>query len=69
MDKAKQKAEELYLKFYNEIVHTNVRVRREVSRGCALIAVDEILDSVSQPEWCTEFMEYWKQVKNHLNKM
>ncbi|MEI8129691.1 MAG: hypothetical protein WCG95_08775 [bacterium] len=42
---AKEKAEELYNKFYNTDLHGNsVKVRESLAKQCAIIAVDEMIE-------------------------
>jgi hypothetical protein len=61
----KEKAEELILRFDNldNEEHTYHYVHN--SKECALIAVDEILEIIySNYDW-----EYWKEVKQELEKL
>jgi hypothetical protein len=78
----KEKAIELYNKFYPNMSHPfNVQVRREDAKQCALICVEEILKVAPldkyenlQSELTPEdiglhlFEEYWQSVKEEINK-
>jgi hypothetical protein len=72
----KEKAEELFSKYYNSIEHT---LSEEYSphemfvvKQCALIAVGEMIKTVNMcipyhnPE---TFVDYWKEVKQELEKL
>ncbi len=64
---AKQKAEELILKFREVPIEDSVMwyVGYEISKECALIAVDEILDAVG-----TNYsINYWQEVKQEIEKL
>jgi hypothetical protein len=62
----KQKAEELYLKYYpwfNDYANP-----KPAAKQCALIAVDEILETI---KWCIgdSQVEYWQEVKQEIEKL
>ena len=65
----KEKAEELYSKYYNRIEHTfNEDVsgfEKDIVKECALIAVDEILSAIG----FSINDEYWKEVKQEIEKL
>jgi hypothetical protein len=64
----KEKAFELYNKFYMAIPSDEMGLSDEASRQCALIAVDEILNtimSVYQPE--TKL--FWLEVKKEIEAL
>ena len=69
----KEKAQELFLKYYNRIEHTlsieYVGYDWDIAKTCALIAVDEILDMVKHTP--IEFIEtdYWQEVKQEIEKL
>ena len=73
----KEKAEELYNKFYNTDFHGNsIKIRDLLTKECALIAVDEILNNrpirpsplpcASLDECIEQAAIYWKQVKQEI---
>jgi hypothetical protein len=72
-----EKAEELYFKYsmkgLEEIKSIlNRVVRKNIAKQCALIAVNEIIDS--SPMYYTGFefesnLEYWQQVKTEIKKL
>ena len=65
----KEKAQELYNKFYNTDSHGNsVKLRESLAKQCALIAVDEILESIHYTEYPmpTKDIDYWNQVKTEI---
>jgi hypothetical protein len=62
----KEKAQELFLKYYNRIEHTlsieYVGYDWDIAKTCTLIAVDEILKlRVNIP--------YWQEVKEEIEKL
>ena len=63
----KEKAEELYLKFYNEIHY------KDTSKNCALIAVNEIINAnphsnpLNTDVYST--MGWWQEVKQEIEKL
>ena len=71
------KASELVWKYYNNIEHTisNEYASKdwEIAKQCALIAVDEIINSNphSNPFNTTTYstMEYWQEVKQEIEKI
>lgn len=65
---AKEKAIELYNKFYNTSSHPHhVETRQQIAKQCALIAVDEILQLAV---WINEMIyEYWQEVKQEIEKL
>jgi hypothetical protein len=75
----KEKAKELYLKFYFKIpsIQDEGQMQDEASKQCALIAVDEILnnsigynayDGVSENDiWVDD--NYWQEVKKEINEL
>jgi hypothetical protein len=69
----KQKAKELVDKF---LQYTPVEFEYEYAKQSALIAVDEILKSLSQVKWIdeesidfTSFFDYWQEVKQEINNL
>ena len=57
---AKEKAEELVNKFYNEVRYY------QRAKQCALIAVDEIRDNLPL---ITEIQQYWLDIKKEIEKL
>ena len=67
---AKEKAQDLYFKFYSEILS----LRDEPAKQCALIAVDEIIKSnptkvTENAVWFKLNIEYWQEVKQEIEKL
>jgi hypothetical protein len=79
----KEKAIELYNKFYNTSSHPHhIESRKDNAKQCALIAVDEILEATKtkykwgggSPEKLVHFEEvkydtYWQEVKQEIEKL
>jgi hypothetical protein len=76
----KEKAKELYNKFYNTSSHPHhVESRKNNAKQCALIAVDEILKSnedwnLEQNIWCDtgffgDCQMYWIAVKQEIEAL
>ena len=73
---AKEKAQELFLKYYNRIEHTlsieYVGYDWDIAKTCTLIAVDEIIKSnpfeVSKTDMDST-IDYWKEVKQEIEKL
>ncbi len=73
----KEKAEDLFIIYVNNGMSQikpviNRVIRKEMAKQCALIAVDEILDSC--PMYYTGFeyesnLEYWQEVKTEIKKL
>jgi hypothetical protein len=74
---AKEKAEELYSKYYNRIEHTfNEDVsgfEKDIVKACAMIAVDEIEDAIDFDWMEVQNLEsqhrYWQKVKEEIEKL
>jgi predicted choloylglycine hydrolase len=65
----KEKAFELYNKFYMAIPSDEMGLSDEASRQCALIAVDEVLYALSFHS-DTELGEtYWNEVKKEIEAL
>ena len=73
----KEKAQELVQKYYNRFEHTisdeYAEVEYEVCKQCALIAVDEIIDSEPQYEWSNDYWknpnDFWQEVKQEIENL
>jgi hypothetical protein len=73
----KEKAEELYSKYYNRIEHTfNEDVsgfEKDIVKACALIAVDEIIEFMDRFNLDVEGMKHqfnwWQKVKQEIEKL
>jgi predicted TIM-barrel fold metal-dependent hydrolase len=71
-----EKAEELYQKFYNNYGYYGMPADAIIhSKQSALIAVDEILNSLDSEtiiyssDYCFEENKYWFQVKEEIEKL
>jgi len=69
----KQKANELFFKYYEIIEHTLSIEYVLIAKKCAIIAVDEILSlskivSLRRDEVYME-LEYWIEVKEEIEKL
>jgi hypothetical protein len=73
----KEKANELFGKYYSRIEHTLSEEysphERFIVKQCALIAVDEIIDSEPQYEWSNDYWknpnDFWQEVKQEIEKL
>jgi hypothetical protein len=72
----KEKAQELFNKFFRNIIGYGPR-ERETAKQCALIAVDEIINSNPTYELSDPFLgnriyenvNYWKDVKKEIENL
>ena len=65
----KAKAKELVEKYYHLFsVELENTIDYREAKQCALIAVDEI-ETVLLQERVFESLDYWKEVKNEINKL
>jgi hypothetical protein len=62
----KDKAIDLVDKF---LQYTPVEFEHEYAKKCALIAVDEIINSVDDEHVSDIFKEHWQQVKQEIEKL
>jgi len=69
MTNAKEKSLELY-NYYDNIIkdHTRGVSVKELSIQCAIIAVDEILNTLEEVVYAPRTYQYWKEVKQELEK-
>lgn len=68
----KEKAKELYDKFYMAIPNNEMGLDNEASIQCALIAVDEILSELTEIPYGLEYLNrlnYWLEVKQEIEKL
>ena len=68
----KEKAKELYDKFYMAIPNNEMGLDNEASIQCALIAVDEILSELTEIPYGLEYLNrlnYWLEVKQETEKL
>lgn len=68
--KAKEKAKELVDKFQKQIFFdiTNERLDIEEAKGCALIAVGEVIDNI-EDDYMHYELDWWQEVKQEINKL
>jgi hypothetical protein len=69
----KEKAQELYNKFYNTSSHQHhVESRKDNAKQCALMLVDEMIKVFNPENWGLEIynafegLKYWKEVKQEI---
>ena len=67
----KEKAKELFSKYQNiYLTEDSMGIDDELSKECALIAVDEIISiKLLWFQKDTEHLDFWKEVKKELLKM
>ena len=68
----KEKAKELFNKYWDLLLIHNVSHRKLFTKECALIAVDEILDDDvfdMSEELFENRINYWEQVKKEIEKL
>ena len=78
----KEKAKILSIKFYSPLLSykdglniNEVEAMQECAKQCALIAVDEILNTLDSEriiygsEYCFEENKYWNEVKQEIEKL
>jgi hypothetical protein len=69
----KEKAIELYNKFYNTSNHPHhVETRQQIAKQCALIAVDEIISEYGtyyKVNIDDKYVSYWQEVKQEIEKL
>lgn len=73
---SKEKAKELFDKFYYVIPSFELPIDDQVAKECALIAVDEIIDCLLDDDLYIKegtnfdiFIKYWNQVKEEIEKL
>jgi len=66
----KEKAEELFDKFrLNVVDYEGSGLNNYKGKQCALIAVDEVIESLHEHHWQNRLIiNYWEEVKHELNK-
>jgi len=65
---AKEKAKQLVEKFKLEPIKPLCIMHPQHSKQCALIAVDEIINECGD-RWLFSKCDYWKEVKNEIEKL
>ena len=70
----REKAEQLVGKCFDTFINDKdehyVKTAWELSKQCALIAVDEILNvTAGLNGWMDGFQSYWQQVKQEIEKL
>lgn len=68
---SKQKAQELFDKYMKPIdgLH-KYPMCFDTSKQCALIAVDEVIEALHEHHWQNRLIiDYWKEVKQEINKL
>ena len=76
MKTPKEKAEDIFRKHYSELFQTDSDMSEEIlisilSKKCAIISVDEILDVLNEIEleqWF-EKSQYWKEVRKEIKNL
>ena len=67
---AKEKALELLDKYSDKSIECNEGTEWTYDKECALICVDEILESFNYLEYYPEDLRYyWSEVKEEINKL
>ena len=70
MSNTKEKAEELVLKYLRIDNNTKEWFNTHIAKQCALIAVDEIINSRKEHlVQSIKFYEYWTEVKRELERL
>jgi hypothetical protein len=69
----KEKAFQLYNKFYMAIPSDEMGLSDEASKECALIAVDELLEATKKYDYTLgpnpSYNDYWLKVKYQIEKL
>ena len=63
----KEKADSIFQQMYKILWHTNAEPIH--CKECALIAVDEIINSVDNEHVSDIFNDYWEEVKQEIEKL
>jgi hypothetical protein len=74
METAKEKAKQLYNQFYEASDGIGIfkyQSKVELAKQCAIMAVDEIIDSLNYLPLGDSLnnKDYWQEVKNELNQL
>ena len=67
----KEKAEELFDRYY-KLVNSPTQTWKNITKQCALIAADEILKRVNDPDetyLMKHSVNYWTEVKQEIEKL
>jgi hypothetical protein len=66
----KEKAKELVYKFYPNVQwKLGQEDCLDRAKRCALVAVDEVLETIDYFDDMHSLVTYWQQVKNEINKL
>jgi hypothetical protein len=67
----KDKAQKLFNNFENVVIDEvdNYYSRRDLSKQCALVAVDEIINNDGFARHDDYLIEYWQQVKQEIENL
>jgi hypothetical protein len=66
----KEKAKDLVDKFLTKVDHNDAYWGiDEVAKECAIIAVDEIINTVIGNDWSSPILSYWEEVKEELGNI
>jgi len=63
--KAKEKAQELFDKYFEFVEAYSVQGQYENAKQCSLIAVDEIIEELIEKDFANRF-SYWQEVKQEI---
>ena len=65
---AKEKAEELVLRYLRIDNNTKEWFNKHIAKQCALIAVEEIINSIDAEEYVILY-NYWQKVKTEIENL
>ena len=67
----KEKAKDLYDSYWYCLFESNIEKRNYWSQQCALIAVDEILNTIEYSSQADELskVNYWQEIKQEIEKI
>jgi len=64
----KEKAKELYDKYFDLVEAQTSEQQEENARKAALIVCDEVLNALEENRWQNRLMmDYWEEVKKEIN--
>ena len=67
----KEKAKDLYDSYWYCLFESNIEKKNYWSQQCALIAVDEILNTIEYSSQADELskVNYWQEIKQEIEKI